>query len=93
MGGLQARTVFHRAPLSLYQMPGVLHGGRAVQVPGDANNAAGGRMGAGAAARAVADQGRAGDHRHPLGHRPSNPQGDDGGGIGEPCGGTAQGEI
>ena len=50
-------------------------------------------MGAGTAARAAANQGGAGDHGHPLGHHPPNPQGDDGGGIGEPCGGTAQGEV
>ena len=89
MGGLQAGVMFHNTPLSLYKMPNVLYGGSAVQVPGNADNAACGRMGAGTAARAAGNQGCVGDHRHPLGYRPPNPQGDDGGGAGESGGGTA----
>ena len=89
MGGVQARAVFHNTPLSLYKMPNVLYGGGALQVPGNADNAACGRLGAGAAAGALVNQGRSGDHGHPLGYRPPNPQGDDGGGAGESGGGTA----
>ena len=66
MGRVQARAVFYHASLSLYKMPNVLYGGGALQVPGNADNAACGRLGAGAAARALVNQGRAGDHGHPF---------------------------
>lgn len=74
MGRVQARVVFHCAPLSLYEMPSVVHRGSPLQVPGDADNAAGSKVGAGAAAGSAADQDRAGDHGHLLGHHPPNPQ-------------------
>ena len=55
MGGVQAGVMFHNTPLSLYEMPCVLHGGSPFQVSGHTDNAACGRLGTGTAARAIAD--------------------------------------
>ena len=70
MGGLQAGVMLHHAPVSVHKMPGVFHGGSAVQVSGDADNPASGRLGSGTVEGTVVDQSSAGDHGHPLGYHP-----------------------